>query len=150
MTAPAETETACRIVVAARTWIGTPYQHQASLKKVGCDCLGLVRGVWREIYGYEPESIPAYTRDWAEAGRHEALLDAAARHMMAVPMVTASPGDLLVFRWRAHVPAKHLAIAAPHGKMVHAHEGAAVCEVSLNNWWRRHMAAAFRFPEIKD
>ena len=28
-------------------WIGTPYRHQASLKGVGCDCLGLVRGVWR-------------------------------------------------------------------------------------------------------
>jgi cell wall-associated NlpC family hydrolase len=33
------------IVAEARTWIGTPYRHQASLKGVGCDCLGLVRGV---------------------------------------------------------------------------------------------------------
>ena len=35
------------IVAAARSWIGTPYRHQASLKGVGCDCLGLVRGVGR-------------------------------------------------------------------------------------------------------
>jgi len=32
------------IVVETRDWIGTPYRHQASLKGVGCDCLGLVRG----------------------------------------------------------------------------------------------------------
>ena len=35
----------------AYSWIGTPYRHQASRKGVGCDCLGLVLGVWRELYG---------------------------------------------------------------------------------------------------
>ncbi len=68
------------IVAAARRWIGTPYQHQASLIHVGCDCLGLVRGVWREVIGPEPEDIPPYTPDWAEAGAAETLLGAADRH----------------------------------------------------------------------
>jgi hypothetical protein len=35
------------IIAEARSWIGTPYAHQASVKGIGCDCLGLVRGVWR-------------------------------------------------------------------------------------------------------
>ncbi|MGZ9409986.1 MAG: peptidase P60, partial [Methylocystis sp.] len=39
------------IVAAARRWRGTPYVHQASLMQVGCDCLGLVRGVWRDVIG---------------------------------------------------------------------------------------------------
>jgi hypothetical protein len=39
------------IVAETRAWIGTPYRHQASLKGVGCDCLGLVRGVWRAVIG---------------------------------------------------------------------------------------------------
>ena len=43
------------IVEEARAWIGTPYRHQASLKGVGCDCLGLIRGVWRAVMGEEPE-----------------------------------------------------------------------------------------------
>ena len=38
-------------VASARGWLGTPYHHQASLKGVGCDCLGLLRGVWREVIG---------------------------------------------------------------------------------------------------
>ena len=63
-----------RIVCEARRWIGTPYRHQASLKGVGCDCLGLVRGVWRAGYGAEPEAAPAYTADWAEATGEERLL----------------------------------------------------------------------------
>jgi hypothetical protein len=32
--------------------------------------------------------------------------------------------------------------------MVHALEGAPASEVSFSPWWRRHMAAAFAFPEI--
>ena len=44
------------IVSEARGWIGTPYQHQASLIDVGTDCLGLVRGVWRAVIGPEPGS----------------------------------------------------------------------------------------------
>ena len=39
----------------ARDWIGTRYEHQASLKGEGADCLGLVRGVWRELISLLPE-----------------------------------------------------------------------------------------------
>ena len=56
-----------RIIAEARGWIGTPYMHQASLKGIGCDCLGLLRGVWRAIHGTEPEPPPAYAPDWAAA-----------------------------------------------------------------------------------
>jgi NlpC/P60 family putative phage cell wall peptidase len=38
-----------------------------SLRGIGCDCLGLLRGVWRAVYGKEPEAVPAYSSDWAEA-----------------------------------------------------------------------------------
>ena len=57
---------AWQVVGAARGWIGTPYVHQASVRGAGCDCLGLLRGVWREVIGAEPETPPAYTPDWAE------------------------------------------------------------------------------------
>ena len=131
------------IVAEARDWIGTPYRHQASLKGVGCDCLGLVRGVWRGVIGAEPERAPAYAPDWAEAGGVEALADAAARHLVAIERDAFGDGDVLLFRWRAGLPAKHAAI-------VHAHDGAAVAEVALAPWWRRRIAYAFRFPGIED
>ena len=50
-----------RILSIAHQWIDTPYQHQASVKGAGCDCLGLIRGIWREIYGAEPIAVPTYT-----------------------------------------------------------------------------------------
>jgi NlpC/P60 family putative phage cell wall peptidase len=165
------------IVALARTWLGTPYHHQASLKGAGCDCVGLVRGVWRELYGAEPEPLPAYTRDWAEALGRETLLEAARRHLVEIPPTEARPGDVLIFRWRRAAPAKHCAIlstallplpacrervgpgegrgrgshrGAPisSATMIHALEGAPVSEVSLSPWWRRHLAGAFAFPAM--
>jgi len=140
------------IVAEALTWVATPYRHQASLKGVGCDCLGLIRGVWRALYGDEPETAPDYTPDWAEAKGAETLAEAAGRHMTAIAPGEAEAGDVLLFRWRPNLPAKHAGIlifSSPSGlRFVHAQEGAAVTTATLTPWWRRRVAFAFRFPEI--
>jgi len=138
------------IVEAARLWLGTPYHHQASLRGVGCDCLGLVRGVWRDLCGDEPEAPPPYSPSWAESLRQETLALAAARHLKPLPTAEAQPGDVLLFRWREHLPAKHCAILASHGRLIHAHDGAAVAEVAFTPWWRRHLSHAFSFPGVTD
>lgn len=142
--------TRTRIVAAARSWIGTPYHHQASLCGVGTDCLGLVRGLYRTLYGVEPEPTPAYAPDWAEATASEPLIDAACRHLVEIAPASAGPGDVLIFRWRRGSAAKHIAIITVHDRMIHAIEGAPVSEVALSNWWRRHVAAAFAFPGVID
>jgi NlpC/P60 family putative phage cell wall peptidase len=139
-----------RIVRTARSWIATPYHHQASRKGVGCDCLGLVRGVWRELYGSDAESPPGYSRDWAEAAGAETLLVAAARHMKPVDIGAATSGDVIVFRLRAGLIAKHAAILTEPARFVHAMEGAPVSEVALSPWWRRRIAGAFSFPGVDD
>lgn len=137
------------IVAAARGWCGTPYLHQASLKGVGTDCLGLVRGVWREVMGDEPEQPPAYAPGWAELGGGEAMAEAARRHLAEIPCTDYRAGDVLLFRWRAGLPARHCGIAVAADAMVHAQEGAAVTEVALSRWWLRHLAFAFRFPGVR-
>ncbi len=139
-----------RIVAEARAWIGTPYLHQASLRGAGCDCLGLVRGVWRAFADTEPEPLPPYAPDWAEAAGRDTLTAAARRHLNPVAIDAAREGDVLLFRWRAHLPAKHCAILTGAGHMVHAHDGACVAEVPLAPWWRRHVCGAFSFPNLTD
>jgi NlpC/P60 family putative phage cell wall peptidase len=138
------------IVAEARSWIDTPYRHQASLKGVGCDCLGLARGVWRAFYSTEPEPIPAYSRDWAEARGEETLAIAAGRHMTAVPPADMRAGDLLIFALNSHAPAKHCAILVTPDRMVHGIEAHPVAEVSLGSWWRRHIRFVFAFPGVED
>ena len=140
--------TRTHIVTLARTWLGTPYHHQASVKGAGTDCIGLVRGIWRELYGREPQALPAYTRDWAEAHARETLLEAARCHLVEVPPAEAQPGDILLFRWRRTAPAKHCAILSTPTAMIHALEGAPVSEVTFSPWWRRHLAGVFAFPGL--
>ena len=135
------------IAVLARGWLGTPYQHQASLKNVGCDCLGLVRGIWRERFGHEPELPPGYSPDWAEAGLEETLANAGRKHLIEIPPLVFEQGDVLLFRWKPHLPAKHAGIATSRKSMIHAQDGVCVSEVPLNAWWLQRLAFAFRFPE---
>lgn len=140
----------CSVVVAARGWIGTPYRHQASCKGVGTDCLGLLRGVWREVVGDEPESIPAYSRDWSEPQGDERLWQAAMRHLEPVLAKQAASGDVLLFRMRNGAVAKHLGIAAEMGAtptFIHAYSGHSVLESPLSKPWQRRIVARFRIPQ---
>ncbi|UWQ51345.1 peptidase [Leisingera caerulea] len=165
-----------RVVQAARGWIGTPYVHQASCKGAGCDCLGLIRGLWRELCGAEPELPPAYTMDWSEPQGAEALWQAAARHLVAKPLRDAAPGDVILFRMREGSVAKHLGVqsavgedelrAAPAGgqagaarraagryvrvsapAFIHAYAGHGVVESPLSPPWQRRIVARFHFPK---
>jgi len=136
-----------RIVSEARRWLGTPYVHQASCRGAGCDCLGLIRGVWRGLHGAEPEAPPPYSPDWAERQAEETMLAAAARHLLRKPLdAPIEPGDVLLFRYRPHLPAKHAGIATGAEAMIHAQEKAGVVEVPLTGWWHRRLAAVFAFP----
>ena len=130
----------------ARLWLATPYQHQASLRGVGCDCLGLVRGVWRALYGPEPETPPPYRPDWAELGGRELLHDALARALVPIALTDARPGDVLLFRMAPDVPAKHCALLSGPDRMIHAYWGRACVESWLGRWWRDRLVAAFRYP----
>lgn len=139
-----------RAVAAARGWIGTPYLHQASVKGAGTDCLGLLRGVWRELYGGEPEPVPAYTPDWAEPWGREVLWAAARRWLVEKPSGAPAAGDVLLFRMRAGGIAKHLGIAGAVGagaSFIHAYGGHAVVESPLTAPWARRVVARFAFPE---
>ncbi len=144
------------IVSSARDWIGTPYRHQASLKGRGCDCLGLVRGVWRALHGAEPEAAPAYRADWAETGGRETLLEAARWHLVEIDLSQARPGDVLLFRMTPEACIKHCAILSearpgdPERRMIHAYWGRAVVESWIGPWWRRRLAHAFSFPGVSD
>jgi NlpC/P60 family putative phage cell wall peptidase len=137
------------IVAGARSWIGTPYLRQGSVKGAGADCLGLLRGVWREVFGAEPEPVPAYTADWAEPDRREVLLEAAGRLLLTKPLREAAPGDVLLFRMREGSIAKHLGIQSETGAtsaFVHAYTHHGVIESPLSLPWQRRIAARFAFP----
>ncbi len=143
------------ILTETRSWLGTPYIHQASAKGAGTDCLGLIRGVWRGLYGAEPELPPPYTPDWNERGwlrsaRREPLLEATRRNMREIPPAARAPGDVLVFRILIDGPAKHCGILTAPDRFIHAYAGRAVIESWLTRWWIARLAGAFEFPGAEE
>jgi NlpC/P60 family putative phage cell wall peptidase len=135
-----------RVIAAARRWLGTPYHDQASVRGVGCDCLGLIRGVWREVIGPEPMPVPPYSRDWGEAGARETLAEAAREALIGIDPAEAGPAAVILFRMRARAPAKHAGIMTGPASFIHSCERTGVIEEPLIAAWRRRIAFAFLYP----
>lgn len=136
-----------RVLAETRRWIGTPYRHQGFARGVGCDCLGLVRGIWAGVYGCEAERPPAYAMDWAVNAHEDRMAQAAARNMTRIATGGAQPGDLILFSWKPGYPACHAGILFPENRFVHAYERAGVVCSPLVPHWRRRITATFTFKD---
>ena len=136
------------VIAAARAWLGTPYHDQASLRGVGCDCLGLARGVWRDLVGAEPQAIPPYSRDWGETGAREVLVIGARGMMIEIPVAEIGPGTLVLFRMAPRAIAKHVGILTAPDRFIHAYDRLGVIEEALTTAWSRRIAFAFQFPAV--
>lgn len=59
-----DSKTRNRVLKIARSWVGTPWEHQARLKGVGVDCAQYLCAVFEEA-GLIPHVDPRpYPRDW--------------------------------------------------------------------------------------
>lgn len=132
-------------MVAARAFLGTPYRHQASTIGAGCDCLGLLRGVWRAVLGDEPMELPAYRADMRDPVNAGALRIAAERFLIAEHGPLAA-GQVLLFRLGGLVEPKHCGILVGESRFIHAQERLGVVEASLTEAWGRRVSGRFRFP----
>ena len=133
------------VVAAARAWLGTPYRHQASALGAGCDCLGLLRGVWRALYGPEPMAVPAYRADMRDPA-HAGALRAAAERLLEREDGPLAAGQVVLFRLNRAAAAKHCGILVSAERFIHAQEGLGVVEASLTEAWMRRVDGRFRFP----
>ncbi len=132
---------------AARSWLGTPYRHQAATQGAGCDCLGLLRGVWRTLYGDEPLAMPNYRADWRD-GRHAGEMRAAAERLLLPADGDLQAGQVLLFRLGRMAMPRHCGILVGPDRFIHAQEGLGVVEANLGEGWRRRIAGRYEFPGV--
>ncbi|OYW98512.1 MAG: hypothetical protein B7Z15_22035 [Rhizobiales bacterium 32-66-8] len=138
--------TADDIVAAARAFLGTPYRHQAAVPGAGCDCLGLLRGVWRALYGAEPMAVPPYRADMRDPLNAGALRQAAER-LLLVESGPLAAGQVLLFRLVAG-ESKHCGILVSPTRFIHAQERLGVVEANLTEAWAKRVSGRFRFPPL--
>lgn len=95
----------------AELWIDVPFQWQGRVR-AGCDCKGLIAGVFAELGLPEADSVEALAGDYGDrvpVARLKAGL--AALFDPIDPFGERYPGDILLCRMMG--AAQHLAIAAP-------------------------------------
>ena len=112
------------IVAEARSWIGTPWQHQQRLKGIATDCIGLIGGVALEV-GIEGAKEWADDPDLHHYGRipdPHLLLAGCDRFLERVEIADVLPGDVLVMAFSRQP--QHFAIVSKLDPMylVHAYQ----------------------------
>ncbi len=137
--------TSDKVVAAARLWLGTPYRHRASTLGAGCDCLGLLRGVWRALYGAEPLAVPPYRQGPRDPESAGALRRAAETYLIAETGPLAA-GQVVLFTLGGLGDARHCAILISENRFIHAQEHLGVVEANLTQGWARRISGRFRFP----
>lgn len=137
------------IVAEARSWIGTPWMHQASLKGVGADCIGLIVGV---AEAFKMPEAPAWKADRRFSGYGptpvvDKLLAACAVYLDPVKVESATLGDILLFTYlKQPVHFGIVSETSPRFSVVHAYGPVRrVTENPIDEKWRARVAHAFRY-----
>ncbi len=135
------------VVAVAFRWMGTRFEHQASKRGVGTDCIGLVVGVARDLEMPEAEEFASdlMIRGYGREPDPGMLLDACSRYLN--PCREPVAGDILLFRFKAEP--QHFALISAPGYMIHAYAQAhQVVENRINDWWYSRKVAAFSYRGI--
>ena len=137
-----------QIVQAAREWIDTPFHHQARLKGVGVDCVGLVIGVAREL-DLVPHDLDV--QGYPRTPDGTSLMATMRQHMTEIDRAVMQPGDVIVVSFDRDP--QHLAILGDyrHGglSIIHAAgKTGRVIETRLMFSSAMTFVAAFALPGV--
>ena len=138
------------IVVQARTWLRTPFHHQARLKGKGCDCLGLIVGVVDELDLKDANGVKLSAYDeitYPKEPDGAYLIQKLTGILTEVPIAEARAGDLALFKVRENP--QHLAILTDYEGtlgMIHCYAQARrVVEHRLDDDWKSRLLKVFRW-----
>ena len=138
------------IITQARTWLGTPFHHQARLKSKGCDCLGLIVGVVDELELKDKFGQPLSGYDevtYSKEPNGEYLMQKLTELLDEVPIIEAQAGDLALFTVRDNP--QHMAFLTNYEAslgMIHSYAPARrVVEHRLDDDWKSRLVKVFRW-----
>lgn len=129
------------IVLIAREWIGTPFHHQGRVKGQGCDCIGLIIGVFAEIGAPAGEVDIA---DYSMIPDGKFLQQKLSEYLEQVSFSKIVAGDILLFRFDKNP--QHLAFYSGDGTIIHSYLSARkVVENQLDELWMERLVGCYRY-----
>jgi NlpC/P60 family putative phage cell wall peptidase len=139
------------IVSEAREWLGTRWQHQASLKGIGSDCIGLVAGVARNVGIVQADEFfnDAAVRGYGRQPDPRMLLTACAKYLEPIQVRDVDVADIYLMHPPQYSEPQHFALVSqmfPQPYIIHAYAQARkVVENRLDDVWRARVIGAYRF-----
>jgi len=140
------------IIIVARGWIGTRWQHQACVRGVAVDCIGLVAGVALELGSAEARAFMARPecRSYGRQPDPTMLLRFAGELLDPVPRDDAQVGDVLLMRFNAGPQHFGFLSAREPDYMIHAYAGARrVVEHGIDTVWRSRIVGAYALRGVE-
>jgi NlpC/P60 family putative phage cell wall peptidase len=135
-----------KIVRTAKSWLHTPYHHQAKVKLVGVDCAMLVAAVAEEVYE-KPINTPVYSPEWHLHNRSEMMCELIESFgCKQINVEEADRGDILTFKFgRVN---SHMGILVNKREFIHARLDIGKVVINqLSGDWMNRLGRAYRFPE---
>lgn len=138
--------TRAQLIAEALTWERTPFHHQAALKGIGADCIGLVRGSLAAL-GIEARGIP---QNYGRGPDPLVLLAAvdASDQLGEIAPAAAQPGDLLLFRVKRDP--RHFGLLVAPDRLLHADLSHGVVVVPYTEAWQKRAVRAWRLVDLED
>ncbi len=94
-----EREARQAVVAAARSWLGTPYEHAACVKGHGVDCAFLVKAAFSEAGVIAPFDLDAYSAQWYLHHSDELYLAQVLDRAREIDEASAQPGDVVLYQF---------------------------------------------------
>lgn len=139
--------TAETVIDAARTWIGTPYRHQASIKGLGCDCIGFLAEVAVQAGLITPQLRAEFPTDYSRQPSAGELRRLTSRHLCLVPFDQRTPGDIVLMRFAEEPQHLGMLTARDPDYVIHCAEKG-VIEHRIDSAWRARIVRVYRFPVL--
>lgn len=133
----------------ARSWIGTPWQHQARLKGIGVDCVGVVQKSYEKATGKKCEYEINYHRI-PPIGREERLEEILGVYFDKKEGKELERGDVMLFSFKNKL-SNHVGIYTGDGNMVHAWlDVNKVVEMPMDDAWKRSVKVVYKLKEKEE
>lgn len=137
------------VIRIAREWIDTPFKHQAMVKGVGADCVGLVAGVGDEL-GILSDNFKMMT-GYGRRPNPKIMEAELNKHLTPIKECDAVKGDIVWLHWRAGLPMHVAILSGRKGRktLIHAlSEARKVTEHTLTPDWCDRIVSFWRYPGL--
>lgn len=130
------------LIEEARAWIGTKYHHQQSSKGLGCDCIGLPKGILK-LYGCDVSAIPV---TYSRLSNPELMMDLLDKSDLVTRCEDNifKPARLILFK--VHDLPHHFGIINENcNGFIHSHYKYGVMESDFNFWNSDKLYGVWKF-----